>query len=524
MADLAVGRTVDLRVKHYVDVVHPLLAVYLPFMFLYTVVVVMIAGAFAMYDIRIFPPFFWVILLLAGASESVTSNLLSRERISGILPRFRELVVVLLVSLGLILLFFGDVTARDIDLTRFNIWVSLIVVLAQWLFTLQIHNKLRDRELFLGFFQGRDQRAFQKIYAMYTHEGGKAYTALKSVRKLVFGYIGIAFIVLVLMTWAVRVPITGGVAVVVFLFFSSFFLIAAVIERYLDTQRALLAGHVVTRPQTRRKNAAMILIFAVAALIALPVAGRRALLPTSYLVALGDWLSGLGTRDLPAPVAPPPDVETAPPAEDPFGGMRDLREILGDREDGTDIARYVGYVLLGLLGAGFLVFLLMPLVRMKASGTDIRRALRRSFRSLANGIRSAWLALLQALQRAASHGRRIGGAIAKRREAGESAHARYGAASRRAAMSKQERKVHSRVLKGFMKFARWARRHEVVFDPSIGPREFSEMVGTRVPARMDDCLEIAEIFEEIVFSDHSINDELQNRYHDKVARVVRSRQ
>ena len=515
---------VDLRVKHSVDVVHPLLAVYIPFMFLYTVAVVMVAGAFATYDIQIFPPFFWVILLLAGASESVTSNLLSRERISGILPRVRELVVVLAVSLGLILLFFGDVTAGDIDLSRFNIWVSLIVVLAQWLITLQIHNKLRDRELFLSFFQGKEQRAFQDIYATYNHEGGKAYTAMKSVRKHVFGYIVVGFIVLVLVTWAVRMPITGGAAIIVFLFFSSFFLIAALIERYLDMQRALLAGHVVTRPQARRKNAAMILIFAVAALIAFPVAGRRALLPTSYLVALGDWLAGLGTRELPPPAAPRPDLGTQPPAEDPFGRMSDIREMLGDRGNGTDIARYVGYALLGLLGAGFLAFLLLPLFRMKASGNDIRRALRRSMRSLAHGIRSTWLALVVALRRAVSHGKHLGGVIAKRRGAtGDATPGRSGAAARRAEMSRQERKIHGRVLKAFMKFTRWARRHEVVFDPSIGPREFSELVGDRVPARMDECLEIAEIFEEIVFSNHDINDELQNRYHDKVARVVRSR-
>ena len=516
---------IDLRLKQYTRVVHPFLSVYVPFMFISVVLVGMIGGAFAVRTVELFPPFFPVILLLAGAAETITGNLLHTERISGVLPRLRELILVMIVSFGLILLFFGDLTGAGINLARANIWLSLIVVVVQWLLTLRIHTRLRDRELFLSFFADKEPRTFQDVYATHNHEGGNALEGLRSVRKLVLVLFGIAFAVLILLTWSGQLVIAGFQGVLVFVFFASFFLIASALERSMEMLRVLASGHVVSRAQVRQKNATMILLFAFAALVTLPLVGREAWLPADHLASAWNRLVELLTLDrvmtaVEAPQGPSFESQEQQPELPPLGAAQGAP----GRSGLADIVRYIGFGLLGLLGAGFLAFLVLPIVRMRGTGTSPRQAVAKAVRNLVAGIRGGWAALVTAVRRAMKHGRRVGQLITKVRDQARAATAaREVAAANRARVSKEERKIHGKVLKAFMRFVRWARRHDVAFDMSLAPREFSEMVASRIPEQRVACLEIGEIFEEIVYSHHEIGSQLQARYHEKVTSVVRSR-
>ena len=515
----------DLRLRQYTNLVHPLLSIYVPFVFISVVVVGLIGEAFAVRGVQVFPPYFPLILLLAGAAETITGNLLHQERVTGVLPRLRELIVVIVLSFGLILLFFGDLTSGDISLARANIWFSLIFVMVQWLLSLRIHTRLRDRELFLSFFQGKEPRAFQETYSTHNHEGGKAFEGLRSVRKLVLSLAGMGFIALIAVTWGTGLEIHGLLALAVLLFFVSSFLVASVLERYMDMLRVLGTGHVVTPAQTRQKNATMILVFIVVALIALPLAGGEAWLPVRHLTGFWSWLTELLTFDRVVTPVEPPEIETTMP-QDALPELTPLQGVLGTREEGAlaDIARYIGYALLGLLGVGLLAFLIMPVLRLRDADTNLREALGKAIVRLTAAIRAGWTSLMTALRRALAHGRRAGALITRvRDQARAAAEAREAAAQRRARVGKEERRIHGKVLKEFMKFARWARRHGVSFDPSIAPREFSEMVGAKVPEHRHDCIEIAEIFEEIVYSNHEIESRLQARYHEKVAALVKSR-
>ncbi len=516
---------IDLRLKQYTRFVHPLLSVYIPFMFITVVGVILVGSTFAMRNVQLFPPFFPLILLLAGVAETITGNMLHTERVSGVLPRLRELILVMIVSLGLILLFFGDLTGRGLNLARANIWLSLIVVVVQWLLTLRIHTRLRDRELFLSFFADKEPRTFQEIYATHNHEGGNALEGLRSVRKLVLVLFGIAFAVLILLTWGAQLAIAGMQGILVFAFFASFFLIASMLERSTEMLRVLASGHVVRREQVRQKNATMILLFAFASLVTLPLVGREAWLPADHLASAWDRLVELLTLDrvmtaVEAPPGPSFGPQEQQPDLPPLGAAEGARAPSGLAE----IFRYVGFGLLGLLAAGFLAFLVMPIVRMRGSGTSLKQAVGKAFQNLAAGIRGGWAAFVNAIRRAMMHGRRVGRLISNVRDQARAATvAREAVAANRARISKEERKIHGKVLKAFMRFVRWARRHDVAFDLSLAPREFSEMVASRVPDQRVACLEIADIFEEIVYSHHEIGSQLQARYHEKVTSVVRSR-
>lgn len=515
---------VDLRREHYSSVVHPFLSVFLPFIFLYTVVVVLVGGAFTMYDVEVFPPFFFVILLLAGMSETVTGNMLYKERITGIAPRLREFVVVLIVSFGLILLFYGDLTGGDIDLTRFNIWLSLIIVAAQWLFSYYVHQKLREREVFLGFFEGKEERLFQKIYADHNHEGGEAIKALQSLRKLTFGYIAVAFVLFLIMTWGVNVPLRGVDGVLVFVLFTSFYLITATLNRYIEMQQVMSAGYVVNRRQARQKFSTMLLVFAVVAVVALPVSGSRPLLPVSYLEAVVDWLAELGRRERRVEDVEPPSLSTEQSVEELPDYLGPAQRLLGERGGGSNIGPIVGWILLGLIAIGFLYFLIAPLMRIRRRGGNVGEAVAAGLRKFFANIRRALESFRNAFSRLARESRKVKGIFRKIREQAKAvAEAREEAAARRAGVSKRERRIQSKVLKSFMRFAKWAKRHEVSFHPSIAPREFSEMVARKVPERREDVVEIAQIFEEIIYSHHEIENSLQNRYYEKVSAVVKTR-
>jgi hypothetical protein len=514
----------DLRRQYYASVVHPLISILLPFLFLYTVIVTMLGRAFTMYDVQVFPPFYFLILLIAGAAETIIGNILYQERVAGFVPRLRELVVVLIVSFGLILLFYGDLTGGDIDLSRFNIWISLILVGTQWFFSYYIHQKLRDREIFLKFFEGKEQRNFQEVYAAHNHEGGEAIKALTSVRKLLFGYIAVAFVFFVVMSWGFQVNFRPIDNVLIFLLFGGFFLIASMLDRYMDMQRVLASGHVVDRTQARKKQSTMILVFAVVAVVAIPVAGSRPLLPQSYLSSVLEWLGQLGTREQTVETRKPPDIgETGPSVEMPdFVGP--AQSFLGERGGESQIGPIIGWIILVLLGVGFLVFLIQPLLKMRREGLTIGTAFKKRFASLLQGMRNGWRSFTEALARFLREGRKVRGVFKKIREQAQAVvRAREDAATRRASGTKRDRRVHNRVLRSFMRFTKWAKRHEVTFHASIAPREFSEMVAAKVPERRSDCLEIASLFEEIVYSHHEIEGSLQNRYHEKVAAVVKSR-
>ncbi len=511
----------DTRLRSYVRVVHPFLSVYLPFMFFLIVCEVLVGGVFAMYEVEVFPPFFPVILLLAGLTEAVSSNLLARSRISGITPRLREAFFVLLVSFGLILLLYGDLTSGDIDLSRFNIWLSLIVVLGQWLFSLQIHSRLRERELFLGFFEGKDPRSYGDIYSTYNHEAGQAFKALGGVRRTVIGFIAVVFVLLIIATWAVGLELGGVERMLFFGFFLTFFYITSLLERYRDMLRVLMSGHAVTPAHARIKNTTMLLIFGVVAVIAIPLAGRQAWLPSSYLVAFGEWLTDVTRWEFEPGEVRAPEVAPGPTMDDTFDRMSDFRDIMGERDSGPGIARYVGYTLLGLIGLGFLAFLLMPILRIRGSDLNLRQALSESLRSLVTGLKAGWAKLVGTLRLAARQGRQVGEFLTRERRDRES-RGQDGATDRRR-IDRRERRIHGRLMKSFTKFVRWAARHDVTFDPSIAPREFSEMISRKVPDRRGDCMEIAELFEEIVYSDHRIGEEIHERYHEKVSAVVRGR-
>jgi hypothetical protein len=504
--------------------VHSFLSVYVPFLFLYVSFVVLIGGAFAVYDIQVFPRFYFVVLLLAGVSESAVGNVLTEERNQSIVPRLRELALVLIVSFGLILLLYGDLIGGEINLARANIWISLLIVLVQWLLSLRVHRRLRSREFFLNFFEGKERRTFKDVYAAHNHEGGEAIKALQSVRRLLFAFLVIEYLLLITMTWGADLGLTAMGTTLVLVLFGSFLIIAAGLNRYIETQRVMAEGHVVGAEQARRKTAAMVLLFAFVGLLAFTVSGGRAMLPTSYLESTIDWLLELDWRDRSAGEVKPPEFRSDSTDDQLPEFVIPAQRAIGRRDDDAGLGPIVGVIVVGVLVLGFLAFLIAPLVRLHREGRSITGALRERLVRFLAGLRTGWRSLIRSLKRMIRQSRKVG-TVAKRigEELRSAAETRRRSTAKRQSLGGVDARTHSRVLKSFMRFVKWAGKHDVTFRTSIGPREFAATVAREVPDQTDDVMEIAELFEEIVFSHHQIDNSQTQRYHQKIAKVTQSR-
>lgn len=512
----------NLRVKYYTNFVHPIFSIFLPFLAIYTGIVTLVARAFTMYDVQVFPPFYFAILLLVGISETVTGNMLYKERIAGFLPRLRELVFVLLISFGLILLFYGELFSGDINLRRFNIWLSLILVGAQWFLSYYIHQRLRERELFLGFFREKEPKEYRDVYNAHNHEGGESVKAMQSVRKLLIAMVAINFLLFAIMTWGFQIRMRAIDSIIVYVFFGLMLLMLAALNHFIETQLILSEGLLITFDQKRRKNSVMLIFFVLAAVVAVGLAGQESLLPQRYLASFLDWLRNLGRREVEITDQAPPEFQTQQFEEEIPDYLGPAKRLVGEQREQLDFAKYIGWALLGLLGVGFLAFLIMPFIRKKETGFNLIDLLKRNWQAFVNGVKNAIESLRASLRE--MRRRRGTGLFSRIRDQVQAAvERREEAGSRRRQLSRREQRLHSRVLRSFMRFARWARRYDVSFNTSIAPKEFSELVAEKAPEQRDACIEIAQMFEEIMYSHHELENRYHDQYHDRVKEIVKTR-
>ncbi|MBT3273830.1 MAG: hypothetical protein HN368_11790, partial [Spirochaetales bacterium] len=253
----------SVRLKFYTSFVHPLLTIFIPFWFLTTLLLVFVNSMILQSGPAVFPPMYFVLMLLVGMSETITGNLLYKERIASILPRLREFVFVLAFSLFFILLFHGEVFRGDFRIGRVKIWLPTVLLGAQWFLSYFIHQRLREREIFLKFFQDKPDKKTREIYNSYMHEGSASLKATEAVKKLVIAFLVLGFIAFIITSWFMRIEYKGFALFIIISFFSIFALIIALMNIWHEAQFIMMDGHIVPRNQRRFRLIVAILLFAV---------------------------------------------------------------------------------------------------------------------------------------------------------------------------------------------------------------------------------------------------------------------
>lgn len=513
------------RTRQQASIAHPFLTVFIPFWFMLTVVNVMINSAILQSGSRVFPPFYIVLLLLVGVSEIVTGNLLYKERIAGILPRLREFVFIVIFGLLFILLFHGDLMRGNFNIGRLKIWLPMLILAVEWFMCYYVHQKLRERELFLKFFEGKPDKEVREIYDSYMHEGGESLKAIKSLKRFVIVLTVIGFLMLNVMTWGYRFNFRGMNLLIILIFFGGNLLIASVLNTWGEVQFIMMDGLLVSKGQRRFRVAVIVLLFIVVFVLAIPATGSRPLLPESYIAAFFEWLQNVGRFDPPDTEIEPPELQFGEQDYDTGDYLGNATASLGDQDRTlANITRIIGYVLLVALGIGAILFLVIPLFRRGADGAG---GIKSAFKQLSDNIRraieqmkSSFSQMLETIRN-----RRKSRIWKKKRDRGGQGWLQQTIerASGRMGLSRKERRVNNKVLKAFFRFTKWGEKRGVPFQTTMGAWEYAIKLEEQIPELAAECNEVAGMFEEVMYSNHDIQESFRSAFYDKIKDVVKTK-
>lgn len=79
------------------------------------------------------------------------------------------------------------------------------------------------------------------------------------------------------------------------------------------------------------------------------------------------------------------------------------------------------------------------------------------------------------------------------------------------------------MLRAFFRFTKWGEKQGISFSFSTGPWEYAQKVADATPDLSDDCNDIAYMFEEAVYSNHSIKESRRSAFITKVRTVTKNR-
>jgi hypothetical protein len=476
---------------------HPALAIGLPFAFLQAMDAIVRRGIAP--GTQLAPVGSLVIVLLVGISQSISANVLGRERISGFLPRARELVVTLIASAALVALLTGRPFHGDFSLQADLAW-PVLLCLVQWLLTAAIQSALRSRELFLQLVEGK---AGHTLVAAAHDAGGEAGLAIQSLTRLrsmavilqVFAVVPWIIFMAVIAALGQPAP-SGDIAARVLLNAAAGFAFIVIMHGFMDEHTAIAAGITRADAPADRRFAGPLLGVAVLFLLALSAAGARAVLPLSLLAALFEKINKLGEGS-----GPPPDLGQGQAVANPNAGSS-MVDDLGYIPPSPGLQlffRIVGIVLAAAAAAGFLYFVVRPLLRR-----GILRSARR-FHPLKTAARSA-AALLRFLREAPGRvvrwlrapGRNL---RAMSRALASALRGPATTAREREEQSRQAiaRAARSRAVREFRRLSKWGERGGIRLHPSEAPMDYALRLRERAPAKEEDLREAARVFESLVY-------------------------
>jgi hypothetical protein len=193
--------------------------------------------------------------------------------------------------------------------------------------------------------------------------------------------------------------------------------------------------------------------------------------------------------------------------------------------------RVTGWLIIGGAGAGLLTYLLLPLFRGRSGAPGLRSRfrlfvghvvrLRHCIRSLLHragarlaAVRRHGLSPLLPRRRAAHAGGRKVDFQGDREQ--------VSAGSINAAESAERRLTAAGIRKSFRRFIRFGERHGVKFSYAMAPGEYVSKVAGLIPEHAGECREIADLFEEAIYSNHDLDEQFGLRFKRVVKITIRN--
>jgi hypothetical protein len=500
---------------------HPLFSVLLPFGFIWLVAACLRAALPV--ALQRLPAVYPLLLLVAALSETAVGNYLVSRKAHGILPRLRELIVLLLFSYLFVKLVNGDLFRGDWSLARLDVVLPLLFAGVEWILSFVIHSALRDRELLLALVVDRERGELRESFRNMGTEAIDALAGMVRVRRLIVTFQVLGFLALFVVGIARPQSVSGGLAALALAHFALGCVFFFTITGYMESQALMGEGFVVSRRIVSRRATFAAALCLVACLALIPAVGRDPPLPSSYLQAFVAWLQRILT--LPEPRGAREAQENEQRATD-LGMDQQALDLAALGESGQvneALQRLIKIIILVLVigapGAAIVILLVAPLFRRREEKLHPLRALRRWLAGATRALAQAARNLAAALRhRPRGTGPRktlrevfFGTARADEGPTGEGRAGFF------------QRLGLSREVRTFVKIIRWGERRGVRYERSLGPREYAGSLGSQIPGVRAEIDRLAALLEELLFSGREIGRQRTEEYFETARLVLRYR-
>lgn len=494
---------------HYRTLIHPLIALVVPAAFLVSVVMLsaelfnFIFRMPAGFMTRLYPSLIFL-SLLAGLSAVVLGNIFQTERASWT-ARARELMVLLLVVYLLAsLLRGGSVPLRFVP----SLLNSLPVLYAavQWLSSVRIQNALRDREILAQELEGKEGDA---LYSGMRDAGLQPEAALEALQRLrgISTFFAVTLLVLLVPVGNIVEHISIPAITSIIAFYLVYFLILALCSQYSFEQYAAGAGLREDSGQriARIRFAGLAILFVGG--VGFLVGGYSVTIPTAWIESLATQLFRLLILLIARFLLlfknnPQPD----------FQSEEGVQELIPYAENGIDwgavfeiIGRLVPFGLAILLG----LFLFAPLLSKKYRILLARHSIKDYFHELLMILRK-WLGKKSGAEKDAitSDPDHLS-EVRKRLRSLGAAH-----------KNRIRRREFGRVSRSFLRLIQWGRRQGIVFTATSAPGSFTSELAKRFPAHESTLKDIADCFEQAVYSPYPLGKNRLQEYEQAVRMII----
>lgn len=508
-------------------IIHSVLAVLAPFLFLWIGVIRYAGNALSLHGIDLFAPLLPGLLFFTAMVEIASGEALERKRIGGLLPRIRELLVILLIAFASIVALFGEIASlirgAGIDLARVEIWVSLGLVALQWILTYVLQTKLREREAFTAFFTKAAPERYSEIYAAHSYEAGSSLHAIGVVRRITIALQLVAVALVVVSTWPLAYAPGPWDTILAAILFGALFFAIGILSRFVQVQDALSSGRVISPDDVFRRDAVALILLAILMGAAAVLAGQRPFLPVELFAIAWSWLVSLrGERAEIGPIEPPglgsireSDEFNLEPSLNP--------DVIAGGNRPNPLEQWLPWIALGAGVALVIAFLVTPLLRKDQRDGGVRGFLR----AIGQRVHGFIQAIRIAVQRIGGMARQSQSAISRQVrlawKAGTERISRRRKHGKTALRDVGTRRTENRAVRHFMRLVKWGESHGAPFTRSVAPLEYAARVSARAPDHQTQLYEAAAMFEQIVFSSDHGGESLLGKYQKTINEIVASK-
>jgi len=490
----------------YRSTVHPLLSIFIPFLFLVTLDQILRA----LFPILSFSsPVFNILLLITGIEEAVAGNILFKER-ANILARIREVAVIFLTVL-LFLCIVNKIPLKGINLLRVDLVYPLILVLLQWTFSYSIHSSLRERETLLSALIGKKGSALLHALRDSSYQAGIFIRGMGNTKQVIATFQFVVFSLIVIAVVSGKNLGFFGISLAA-LHAICGLLFTSLINLIIDDQFLLGNGIIVTIRLERRRLIFIISLLGIGIFLVLLAARDASLLPLSYLLALLEKLGRLFRLT--------PDPRLIEGIRTMLGERRryyDMRFSMGNEQVNHHFLRLITLImeflrrfLRTVIGAAIFFFLVAPLFSAyflkKLGGLKPLELLLKKIRALtffSLRLMMQFISWLSSVKRNKKLKREDERSDQVKALKGSAMSPKYGLG---------KKLQMGRVLKAFVGLLKWGERMGVRYLPFNTPQEYAARLGTAIPGINYQLIYVVELFEEVMFSEHLVRREKITRY------------